>query len=512
MKICSAAQSRFLDQTTIAGNHLSGLELMENAGRGTVALMLDYYGDCKERRVAVFAGPGNNGGDGFVVARHLHELGAEVSVFLLVNPDRVGGDAAQNLQRLPAEIVVRPLLDQEAVDSLSLQVDIIVDALLGTGLTREVTGLFARLIDRINRSGVPVVAVDIPSGLDADSGVLWGCCLKADLTATYGVAKTGLVQYPGADYVGRLEVVDIGIPAEVLERAAITSSYLTEEVATDLLPQRQNNAHKGSHGHILVLAGSRGKTGAAVLAAHGALRSGVGLVSLCVPEGLNTIFEGLCLEAMTIPLRGLAGHALTNSDFGEIVRAAVGKRCLVVGPGLGLAPGTVALVNQVVRELEQPLVLDADALNGLELAGLTGSGADRVRVLTPHPGEMARLTGLTTQEVQNRRLQVAGYFARQYGVVVVLKGAATVVAGPDGELAVNSTGNHGMGTGGMGDVLSGVIAGLLAQQVDPFQAACLAVYSHGRAGDLLMAQGSYGYLASELAAMLPRVWAELHSA
>ncbi|MEN8258119.1 MAG: NAD(P)H-hydrate dehydratase, partial [Thermodesulfobacteriota bacterium] len=509
MRICSADQMRFLDKTTIDENIVPGLELMENAGKGTVDLMREYYGDCKAQRVAIFAGPGNNGGDGFVMARHLNDLGAEVSVYLLVRPEKINGDAAVNFKLLEEGVTIISLLDEVEVRGLSLQYDIIVDALLGTGLTRQVSGVFAQVVELINRTNVPVIAVDIPSGLDADSGVFWGCCVRADLTVTYGLAKSGLVQYPGADCVGHLEVVDIGIPASVVDAAEIKSFYLLDELAAGFLPQRENMGHKGSHGHVLILAGSRGKTGAAVLASEGALRSGAGLVSLCVPEKLNHIFEVHCLEAMTIPVAGLDGYALANSDYQEVVKAATGKRCLMIGPGLGAAPETAALVNQLVRSCNQPLVLDADALNGLDLESLAVSGDDRVRIITPHPGEMAKLTGLTSAEVQKNRLQVAGDFAKGHGVIVVLKGAATVIADPEGRLAVNSTGNHGMGTGGMGDVLAGLIAGLVAQNVKPFQAACLAVYGHGRSGDILAETGPYGYLASELATVVPQVWAEL---
>lgn len=511
MRICSVDQMRFLDATTIAEDHVSGLGLMENAGKGTVDLILDYYGDCKGKSVAIFAGPGNNGGDGFVMARYLHGLGAVVHIYLLVTPETLRGDAAVNFKLLAGDIGCTTLLSEDSARALSLHCDIIVDALLGTGLSREVGGVFAQVIELINNADVPVIAVDIPSGLNGDSGLLWGASVRADLTVTYGLAKSGLVQYPGAEYVGQLEVVDIGIPEAVVERAAIMAFYLEEDEAAKFLPVRANMGHKGSHGHVLLLAGSRGKTGAAVLASEGALRAGAGLVSLCVPEKLNTIFEIHCLEAMTLPVAGLAGFALANSDYQEVVAAAVGKRCLVVGPGLGTAPETAALVNQLVRNLAQPLVLDADALNSLDLESLTDNGDNCVRIMTPHPGEMARLTGISTAEVQNNRLRVAGDFASEHGVIVVLKGAATVIAAPDGRLAVNSSGNHGMGTGGMGDVLAGLIGGLVGQGLDPFQAACLAVYSHGRAGDILAEIGPYGYLASELADVVPQVWAELQS-
>ncbi len=509
MKICSAEQMRLLDKTTIDQNLVPSLDLMENAGKGTVDLMLEYFGDCKGQKIAVFAGPGNNGGDGFVMARHLYELGAEVTVYLLVAAEKLTGDAAVNFKLLDRGITIISLLEEADLKGLTLQFDVIVDALLGTGLSRQVTGRYAQAIELINGANASVVAVDIPSGLHADCGTFWGCCVQADLTATYGMAKSGLVQYPGADCVGFLEVVDIGIPASVADDVGITSFYLLEDVAADFMPQRKSMGHKGSHGHVLILAGSRGKTGAAVLASEGALRSGAGLVSLCVPAKLNDIFEVHCLEAMTIPVKGLDGYALANSDYQKIIEAARGKRCLMIGPGLGTAPETASLVNQLVCTCDQPLVLDADALNTLKLESLAGSGESLVRIITPHPGEMARLTGLTSTEVQENRMHIAGDFAKEHGVIVVLKGAATVIAEPGGKIAVNSSGNHGMGTGGMGDVLAGLIAGLVAQNIDPFQAACLAVYSHGRAGDILAEEGPFGYLASELASVLPEVWAEL---
>jgi NAD(P)H-hydrate epimerase len=275
-----------------------------------------------------------------------------------------------------------------------------------------------------------------------------------------------------------------------------------------LFPNRSAAGHKGTFGHVVLVAGSEGKTGAGVLSGLGCLRTGVGLVSLCVPEKLNPVFEMHLIEAMTIPVAGDHGTCFGNGDFDRIITACKGKSCVVIGPGLGLAAGTGQLVNQLVRETKIPLVVDADGLNLLDIR-MVAEMPEKDIVLTPHPGEMARLTGLTVAEIQQNRVQAAVDLAEKLGVVVVLKGAATVIAGPAGEVAINSTGNSGMGTGGMGDVLSGVISGFLAQGLSCFDAACLGVYSHGRAGDLLAEQGMpFGYLASELADALPDVWQE----
>ncbi|MEN8140480.1 MAG: NAD(P)H-hydrate dehydratase, partial [Thermodesulfobacteriota bacterium] len=509
MLLCTAQQMRDLDSETINTLGLPGVVLMENAGRATVAAMAERYGELAAKKILILAGPGNNGGDGLVMARHLHQLGAQVTVCLLVADDAMQGDAAINLsfcRKLP--IPFSAGLGALGPDINEYQ--ILVDALFGTGLGREIGGDFARAISLMNESAAQVVAVDIPSGVDSDTGQIWGCGVQADLTCTYGLAKVGQVQYPGRELVGQLQVLDIGIPPQLVAEADIKNQLMNHESAKVLLPQRSATGHKGSHGHLAIVAGSVGMSGAATLTGRGALHGGAGLVSLLVPQRLQTIMAASCPEALTHGLSGLSGQALGAGDWPEIEVNLQGKDALVLGPGLGLAPETAELVNTTIGNSDLPLVLDADGLNNLDLSALKTRAARSSTILTPHPGEMARLLGVGTAEVQAKRLQLAQELATSQQVIVVLKGAGTVIAGPDGRLAINSSGNSGMGSGGMGDVLAGLIGALLAQGLDGFAAACLGAFLHGRAGDLLSENGQpWGYLASELAKKIPTAVGEL---
>jgi hydroxyethylthiazole kinase-like uncharacterized protein yjeF len=513
MKLSTSDQMRQLDQTAIEEYGIPGIVLMENAGRGTVAAIRREFGEPSGRTVTILVGPGNNGGDGLVIARHLHQLGALPRLILLA-PDKLTGDAAVNLA------IVRKLgLPEQTLDAGADLAPIrnvlhhswlAVDAIFGTGLKREVGGRFAAIIKLLNELPVPVAAVDIPSGLDADSGHPLGTCIQADLTVTFALAKPGLVTDPGRQLVGRLEVVDIGIPPAAVRKMEISTELLTPGLVRPWLPPRPPAAHKGTFGHLLAVAGSEGKTGAAILCGHGALRAGTGLVTLCVPEKVNPVFETVLTEAMTIPLPagGQGRHSI--EDYDAIAEAAQGKQALVVGPGLGTATQTAALVRRLYGECRLPMVVDADGLNILAADRQTIGNPGGPRILTPHPGEMSRLNGRTTKEIQADRLAVAADFARKHGVVLVLKGADTVIAAPNGRLAVNSTGNAGMATGGMGDVLTGIIGGLLAQGLELWQAACLGVYAHGAAGDRLAAAAApFGFLAGELARELPAALAHL---
>jgi len=515
MKLCTAEQMRSLDAMAINRFGIPSIVLMENAGRGTVDAMVRHLGDPANQVVSIFVGPGNNGGDGLVIARHLHQLGALPRVYLLVEPEKLTGDAAVNLaivNKLP--VPVRTILNAESLAETEEQLAAswaALDAIFGTGLKREVSGHFAEAIKRINRFTCPVVAVDVPSGLDSDSGQPLGICVQADLTATFGLAKPGLVLHqPGTHFVGRLEVVDIGIPPQTVEDANIQTELLTTAEVAGWLPPRKATSHKGTFGHLLILAGSAGKTGAAILCANGALRAGTGLVSLGVPHDLNTVFAAALTEAMTVPLANSTAH-LSATDFHAIEQALAGKQALAMGPGLGTAAKTVALVQRLYTGALLPMVVDADAVNALAAEPGMIASPPAPRILTPHPGEMARLTGLSTAEIQADRLRVARKFATTHRVFLVLKGAGTVIAAPDGEIAVNPTGNPGMAAGGMGDVLTGLIGGLLAQGLSPWQAACLGVYAHGLAGDRLLTDRAinFGFLAGEVAAELPRALEEI---
>lgn len=511
MKIATAEQMLLCDRLTSAEYGISGLELMENAGRGTVAALVRHFGPLAERHVLIFTGPGNNGGDGLVIARLLLEQGARPQVVSLVPLEKLQGDAARNLERVKqlAMPLYTCLAEEELswVERLVAESDLLVDALFGTGLRSQVTGVFAAVIRCLNASPLPVVAVDIPSGLASDTGIPQGVSVRARLTCTYGLPKFAQVEPPGKEYVGQLEVIDIGIPAEVVERIGVAVEWLEHSWVKGVIPARGLAAHKGTFGHLLALAGSLCKAGAAVLCGLGAARSGAGLVTIAAPKLLNGVVQGALPEAMTEPL-SFSQHCLSDADYEQLLAAAYGKGALAVGPGLGTTEETGQVVRRLYRELRQPMVVDADGLN--LLAGEVAVLAAGPRVLTPHPGEMSRLAGISTVEIQGRRRAVAADFAKRHGVYLVLKGAATIIAAPDGRLAVNPTGNPGMAAGGMGDVLTGLIGGLLAQGVAPFEAACLGAYVHGLAGDRLARGGRpFGFLAGELAAEIPAAFQEV---
>ncbi len=514
MKLARAEQMQEIDSAAINDLGIPGLVLMENAGRKTACLLRKYFAQVQGGEIAVVAGPGNNGGDGFVIARHLCEMGTDVTVYLLVEGKKIRGDAAVNLGIIKKMgIPVHLVLDRSDVDNLDLDsFAVIVDALFGTGLKRDVVGHFADVVEAINRADCPVVSVDMPSGIDSDSGRIMGVAVMADLTVTYGVAKPGHFVYPGKEMVGILEVADIGIPARIVEQAGLKCELIDGNMISPFLPVRGLNSHKGTFGHMLLVAGSQGKTGAALLAAMGGLRIGTGLVTLCVSRKLNTIFESSLFEAMTIPVAGGVDGAPTIADFEAISAAMRGKQAMVVGPGLGMDDGTKELVQQIWQQAAIPLVVDADGLNGLAAdTGQLRQECRAPRILTPHPGEMARLTGVSSRDIQQNRIHAAMELAGKVNGYVILKGAGTIVAAPDGRVAVNSSGNPGMATGGMGDVLAGMIGGLLAQGLSPWKACCLAVFIHGLAADKLAEEMGCGYLASEVAGKVPAVMKELRN-
>jgi NAD(P)H-hydrate epimerase len=466
--------------------------------------------------VLVVCGRGNNGGDGFVVARHLRRARLPVEVWLATRPEEVRGDAARMLAawrrtRGPLHDLTTP----ERVEALARRLGgaaAVVDALFGTGLNAPVAGVAAQVIAAINACGAPVLSVDIASGLSADTGAPLGTAVRATVTGTFGFPKVGQLVYPGVDYTGLLAVVDIGIPAAALAAVGPRVSLLEAQDVGRLLAPRARDAHKGNFGHVLVIAGSRGKTGAALLAAEGAARAGAGLTTLAVAASLQPILEAHVREAMTAALPDTGDGAAALAD-GAAVEALLGGRAAVAcGPGLGLHEATRALVAHVVQRCTAPLVLDADALNAVAGTALLRARAGPT-VVTPHPGEMARLLGMDVAGVQADRLEAARRFARSEQVVVVLKGARTIVVSPDGGAAISPTGNPGMASGGTGDVLAGLVAGLLAQGLAPFEAAALGVFAHGAAGDAVAARrGEVGLLASDLLGEIPPTLARLQTA
>jgi NAD(P)H-hydrate epimerase len=494
---------READRRTIDEIGIPSLVLMENAGRQVVAAMEAIYTDLADRHVAVLCGRGNNGGDGFVVARTLAQRGVAVSVFLIGQVSDVRGDARVNLDILGRlGLTVVEVADGQAWELHVSEVrdcTLIVDAIFGTGLNAPVSGLIESVITDINASSIPVVSIDLPSGLSADTSDTIGESIEAGTTVTLAAPKLPLVLMPAEMRAGDIVIADIGIPVDVVNALdGPRVELLTRSGTRELLTPRAPDSHKGDYGHVLIVAGSRGKTGAAHLSGVGALRSGAGLVTVATPADCQAIVAGMAPEYMT--------HALTNGAEGldpdgvdQVLEMA--RDVVVCGPGLGQQPATKRFVQALVDRATMPLVVDADGLNAFgadpdRLAGREG----RDVIITPHPGEMARLVGMSTEEVQRRRLEVARNFARTHHVYVVLKGHRTLIATPDEKIFINPTGNAGMATGGTGDVLSGMIAAWLGQLLDAEAACKLAVYLHGMAGDLAEAHnGEVSMTALDLA-------------
>lgn len=507
MRVVNADQMREADRRTIEDIGVPSTVLMENAGRQVVAAMNAAFDGLAGARVAVLAGRGNNGGDGFVVARVLSQAGVEVRTYLVGAAAEVRGDARLNLDilgRLGLDVVeIRGHQDWELHGASVLRSDIVVDALFGTGLTSPIDGLAGTIVQDLNASPVPVVAVDLPSGLSADDPSLPGPVIEAALTVTFGAPKLPLVLPPGETVAGSVVVADIGIPAAIVDE--LPGPRIERIEPGDLRPfvkTRPRDAHKGLFGHVLIAAGSRGKTGAAHLGAAAALRAGAGLVTVATPASCLPIVAGLGAEYMTLALEELPDGTLARASA-DVVLAAT---CDVVatGPGIGTGPDQRAFVLALLERSVKPLVLDADALTlvASDLAALRGT-PDRPVIITPHPGEMARLTGLSAADVQRRRLGVARDLATAHHVYVILKGHRTLIATPEGVIYINATGNPGMATGGSGDVLTGMIAGWLAQGPGVTAACLLAVHLHGAAGDLAAsAVGESSLVAGDLVAQI----------
>lgn len=505
MRVITAKTMQEIDRRAIEEFGIPGLELMENAGRCCVDEILAEFG--QKGRAVVLAGKGNNGGDGFVIARLLGQKEWRVKVIVLADREQIGGDAAINLEKLPFEMTTfctrEGQLPGRHTEDI-FQADLIVDALIGTGLCSEVTGIYLEAIDLINTSRRPVLSVDIPSGIDGTTGQVLGTAVHACITVTFASAKLGHVLFPGAEQTGRLVIADIGIPAELM-KAASGYDFLNIETIRPMLHRRDRQAHKGHFGHCLIIAGSTGKTGAAALSANSAVRAGSGLVTLAVAESIHTVLEIKTTEVMTSPLPDSGSGHLTNSAFPAIEKLLAGKDAVAIGPGLDRRPGTYALVQTLVETVTVPLVIDADGLNALaeEMTVLKRKKSNQL-ILTPHPGEMARMIGTSIPDLEENRISLAQEFARNYGVYLVLKGARTIIATPDGTVSINGSGNPGMGSGGMGDVLTGIIVSLLGQGYAAGNACRLGVFIHGYAADLVAEQkGEIGINATDVHEKLP---------
>ncbi len=505
MKIVSAAEMREIDRATSERFGVPSLTLMENAGSAVTRFVLSDYPQAQ--RISVICGKGNNGGDGFVVARQLAESGRVVRVLLLSGPEELRGDAAAMFQKLTIlPLVVRDAIALDSADAAPIfAADLIVDAVLGTGFRPPVSPLYAAAIRKMNDSRAPVIAVDIPSGADADGmQAQSGTVARADAVVTFTAPR------PAHVFAGLTSGPTVIAPIGSRSEAMVSKLGLHLSTPADfasLLAPRQRDANKGSYGHVLVIGGSLGKAGAAAMAGFSALRVGAGLSTVATARSVLSTVAGFHPEVMAEPLAETEAGAISlqSLESGRIAALVERKTVLAIGPGISRHRETAEFVRGVVQKCDTPMVLDADALNAFESAAGNLNGRGRSLVITPHPGEMSRLTGLSVAEVQTNRVEVARKFALEHELVVVLKGHRTLIASPDGEVWVNPTGNPGMATGGTGDVLTGMVVGQIAQHPRRvLEATALAVYLHGLAGDLAGDEfGENSLVATDLLRFLP---------
>jgi hydroxyethylthiazole kinase-like uncharacterized protein yjeF len=508
--VLNAAEMAQIDRTTIEEIQIPGVVLMENAGRGVVTEIVNFLGNVTGKQILIFCGKGNNGGDGYVIARHLYNQGARVAVFLAGEKDKIKGDALINLkilENMGIEINEIASLGQIPVFP---HIDLVVDALLGTGVTGPVVGFLAELIDFMNRLSVPIISVDLPSGMETDTGAVCGACIKAEMTVTMAHLKTGLLFSPARDLAGKIVVVDISVPPAVSARLHGHRFLLEPDDIRSRLPVRKLDAHKTSCGTVVVFAGSIGMTGAATLASISSLQVGAGLTKLGIPASLNPILAQKLTEVMTVPLAETSQQSISLKATDQISGLLDWGDVIAVGPGLSTHPDTVEFVRWLLTSVNKPMVLDADGLNALTKSPELIKNYPAGLIITPHPGELARLINKSVAQIQQDRLNIVRSFAQEWGKVIVLKGGPTVIAAPNGDLFINSTGNPGMATGGAGDVLTGMIAGLLAQKLSPLDAALVGVYLHGLAGDLAAEDLSQmGMIAGDICDSVPAAIKEL---
>ncbi len=512
MKIVSAAEMRAIDRATSERFGVPSLTLMENAGTAVADYVLSHYASVQ--RIVVFCGKGNNGGDGFVAARRLHQQGKKVQVILLADPSDLRGDAAIMFGKLPNAAIAVHFTEELKSDRMrhSLQSDLYLDAILGTGFKPPVTGLYADAIAIMNASAVPVIAVDIPSGADADAmGPQAGAIARADAIVTFTAPRPAHVF--SLMTAGPTVVAEIGSPREAIV-TGLQLNVITAHDLAALIAARPAESNKGSYGHVLVVGGSLGKAGAAAMAGAAALRAGAGLSTVAIPGSVLATVAGFHAELMTEPLAETDAGTISAKAQDRIQELANGKSVLAIGPGISRNPQTSELVRALVAKVQTPMVLDADGLNAFEGRAEELNGKGRTLVITPHPGEMARLAASTIADVQKDRLGVARKFAREHDLIVVLKGHRTLVVRPDGEAWVNMTGNPGMATGGTGDILTGMTAGMIAQNVkNPFTAVLAAVHLHGLAGDAMRERvGEHSLVATDLLRGLPEAFRRTQNA
>ena len=488
MKVLTSQQMKDIDRRAIEELGIIGLILMENAGFQIVQAMRHRLPDLENENIGVVAGKGNNGGDGFVVARHLFNQGCRIQVFLLGRKSDLKGDAALN-----AHIVEKmgvPLLEittEKHWVSYRRRLSgctVVLDAIFGTGLSKPVQGLYKTVIENINRIKAFIIAVDIPSGLSSDTFEPIGPCVKADLTVTLAAPKVALIFPPAENFVGELVVADISIPPFLFEEENLKLEFVELDFLTPYFSKRRKDTHKGTYGHLFLLSGSLGKTGAAVMAGKAALKMGAGLVTVGTPKSCLSLVARSMVELMTEPLPETSDKTFSEEALDITLSLLEGKDAFLIGPGISTHESTSRFVKALLPQVRVPVVLDADALNILSPFPEILKTLKIPVVLTPHPGEFARLLDCSTSDVFKNKLELASRFAQEYGVYLVLKGYRTLTAAPDGKIFINPTGNPGMATAGSGDVLSGMLAAMIIQEKDMLPAVLAAVYVHGLSGDI----------------------------
>lgn len=479
MRVCYPEEMRLLDSIAINEYNIPGIVLMENAALACVSKIEKHFEDLHKLSVAILCGKGNNGGDGFAIARHLFNKGCNVNVFL-TSGEPASGDSRTNYD-ICKKIGIK--ITDYTNDCDFKCYDLIVDAIFGTGFSGVVKEECAIVIGKINESKSFVLSVDVPSGIYSENGEISNVCVNADVTVTFGAYKTGLLMYPAADFAGDVVVVDISIPDAAFEKINSNINTIDNKLFADNMPKRKNNSHKGDYGKLLVIAGSKGLSGAAYLCSQSAMLSGSGLVTLAIPECINDVLEAKTTEVMTLPLPYVDGH-IAKEAF-EVIKSMLNKvDAVLIGPGLGVSEDSVEVVKKLIAESKVPLIIDADAINCLKGKTELLKNKQCDVILTPHTVEFSRLSGLSIDEIEQDRLAISKDFAMEYGVTVILKGNHTIVTGTDGMQYINMTGNPALATGGSGDVLAGIVSSYVGRNVPMCTSSAMAVYIHGICGDI----------------------------
>ncbi len=501
MKIVVEKDIREIDSRATEKYGIPSMILMEHAGLALADEVKKHVSD--HGKIILVIGMGNNGGDGLVCARHLHSEGYKIVVFMIGNVKKLSEDALQNYMMIkPLNIQIENINDATGAKKLKKYInfnDVVVDCIFGIGIERDVEGIYEYTINAINESEGTVVSCDIPSGIHASEGLVMNKAVKADYTVAMCLPKVGNIVYPAADYNGEVVVKKIGIPSELLSELSLPVEWVTEAFIKDIIPEREKNSHKGVYGKANLIAGSFGMTGAAILSGKAALRSGIGLLKLIIPESLHTIVTTAVPEAVTLPLAETRKGVFGINQLERLISSCEKSDVVAVGPGCGQSAEMIEILRQLITLVDKPIIIDADGLNTLSKRVQLLQEKKNQVILTPHPGEMSRLTGLPLEQINAHPIDTSRHYAREWGSIIVLKGARTVVACPDGRIFINSNGNPGMATAGSGDVLTGIITSFVAQGLGIEKAAIAGVYIHGLAGDIMSkVKGEYGLVAGDL--------------